>query len=85
MRKIYLNKVSLASAKNKFLSKFNDLRTKTEKMPVDKAVGRVTAKAIYSKRSAPNFYASAMDGIAVKAFDTNGASERNPIELKKEK
>lgn len=85
MRKIYLDKVSLASAKNKFFGRFHKLRTEAEKIAVEESVGRVTSKAIYAKRSAPNFYASAMDGIAVKSVDTSGASERNPINLKKGK
>jgi putative molybdopterin biosynthesis protein len=85
MRKIYLDKVSLASAKNKFFGRFHKLRTEAEKIAVEESAGRVTSKAIYARRSAPNFYASAMDGIAVKSVDTSGASERNPINLKKGK
>ena len=85
MRKIYLDKVSLQSAKNKFFGKFHNLRTEAEEITVEESAGRVTSKAIYARRSAPNFYASAMDGIAVKSADTAGASERNPINLKKGK
>ena len=85
MRKIYLDKVSLQRAKSIFLGKFHNLRTTEEEIKVEESVGRVTAKAIYARRSAPNFYASAMDGIAVKSADTAGASERNPIRLKRGK
>ena len=39
------------------------------------AVGRVTAEPVWAARSSPSFDASAMDGIAVRAADTVGASE----------
>lgn len=83
MRKIYLDKLSLEEAKEKFFMRFKELRTETEEIAVENTVGRVTSRAIYATRSAPDFYASAMDGIAVRAADTAGASERNPINLKK--
>jgi len=85
MRKIYLNKVSLAEAKQKFFGKFHNLRTEAEEIEVEKTIGRVSSEAVYARRSAPNFYASAMDGIAVKSEITAGASERNPVKLKKGK
>jgi len=83
MRKIYLDKLSLKDAKNKFLSEFKNLRTSFQKVKIENSLGKVTSEAVYAKRSAPDFYASAMDGIAVKASSTAGASERNPIKLKK--
>ncbi len=45
------------------------------------AVGRVLAKPVFARLSAPNFHAAAMDGIAVKAEDTFGASETDPRQL----
>ena len=82
MRKIYLDKLSLEEAKEKFLREFKDLRTSIEKVDIENSLNKVTAEAVYAKRSAPDFYAAAMDGIAVKASNTAGASERNPIRLK---
>jgi putative molybdopterin biosynthesis protein len=43
------------------------------------AVGRVTAEPVWATRSSPSFDASAMDGIAVRAADTVGASESTPV------
>jgi len=43
------------------------------------AVGRVTAEPVFARRSSPSFDAAAMDGIAVRAADTIGASETTPV------
>jgi len=45
------------------------------------ALGRVTAGPIWAKLSAPHYHASAMDGYAVRAADTIGATETAPITL----
>ena len=42
------------------------------------ALGRVTAAPIWALRSSPAYDASAMDGIAVRAADTFGATETAP-------
>lgn len=44
-------------------------------------VGRVLAYTIHAKHDVPNFDRSAMDGYAVRAEDTYGAEEDNPIML----
>lgn len=46
------------------------------------SLGRVSSKAVIALVSSPNYNASAMDGIAVKAKATFTASEANPIRLK---
>ena len=45
------------------------------------AAGRVTAEAIWARISAPHYHASAMDGYAVRAKDTEGATETSPLRL----
>jgi putative molybdopterin biosynthesis protein len=45
------------------------------------AVGRVTAEAVWATRSSPPFDAAAMDGIAVRAAETAGASDTTPVLL----
>src|SRR3954471_10159892 len=47
------------------------------------AVGHVTAAPVWAQRSSPSFDASAMDGIAVRAADTVGASESTPVLLER--
>lgn len=53
----------------------------TVELPVSQALGRKTAEAVYSRRSVPHFLASAMDGIALQAAKTYGATETTPIRL----
>ncbi len=47
----------------------------------ENALGRVLAAPVWAKLSSPHYNASAMDGFAVEASSTNGASETNPLEL----
>jgi putative molybdopterin biosynthesis protein len=81
MVKKYLDKISLTDALEKLKNSFKNLRTKSEKIKTIDSEGRVTVNSVLARRSAPDFYASAMDGIAVKAQKTAGASERAPIQL----
>jgi putative molybdopterin biosynthesis protein len=56
-------------------------RLETVRLPLDRAVGRVTAEPVWATRSSPPFDAAAMDGIAVHSADTIGASETSPVRL----
>src|SRR5499427_8198432 len=51
------------------------------RVPVADAAGRVTAEPVWATRSSPPFDAAGMDGIAVRAADTVGASETTPVFL----
>ncbi len=53
----------------------------SETVSVPDAVGRVLAEAVFAKLSSPGFHAAAMDGIAVMAENTFGASESRPKQL----
>lgn len=52
-----------------------------ETIPVTESLNRITGKAVYAKYCSPLFNAAAMDGIAVNAAKTEGASEGAPVEL----
>ncbi|NQT56955.1 MAG: molybdopterin biosynthesis protein [Desulfobacteraceae bacterium] len=85
-RQVYLSMKSLEEAKELFFSRFGpDQRTEVESIKVEDALGRITANAVFAKRSAPSFHSAAMDGIAVKAEQTYGTTERHPKLLKIEK
>lgn len=56
-------------------------RLDTARVPLDAAVGRVTAAPVWATRSSPVGDAAAMDGIAVRAADTTGASPTTPLRL----
>ncbi len=52
-----------------------------ERIPAESACGRVTAAPVYARISSPHYNAAAMDGFAVKAASTFGASETTPRQL----
>ena len=79
-RKRYLRKHALGAALERFLGAVA-LRPATERVAVEDALGRTTAAPIFAKRSAPHYHGAAMDGIAVRAEDTFGASEFSPLTL----
>lgn len=82
-RNVYLSNLEVEAAQNKFFGSIEALKDDaTEKIQTLDSLGRITAKPVFAKISAPHFNASAMDGIAVKAESTYGADERNPVVLK---
>lgn len=52
-----------------------------ECLPLDQAVGRISARPVWAKLSSPHYHASAMDGFALRAQDSEGAADRNPVTL----
>lgn len=55
--------------------------TKTEQVPIIESLGRVSAENVVSKASVPPFSRAAMDGYAVRARDTFGASKLKAVRL----
>jgi putative molybdopterin biosynthesis protein len=53
----------------------------SEEVPLDEALGRVTAEPVWAHLSSPHYHAAAMDGFALRAVDTSGASDRTPLTL----
>ena len=82
----YLTNLPLEEAKSKFVDALKAIGFGPEKesIPVMNACGRITARAVYAHISAPHYLASAMDGIALKAELTFGATETTPVTLQKE-
>ena len=85
-RNIYLNKLTLKEAQNKFnktLLKYGLVYPlKGELISTEDSLGRITAEPIFAKISSPYYQAAAMDGVVVRARDTYEASESSPITLK---
>jgi putative molybdopterin biosynthesis protein len=84
-RDIYVGNMSLEKAQSKWqkaLSAHRVFNGQNTELSVDDALGRVTAEAVFAKRSSPFYNASAMDGIAVQFQDTIGASETSPVLLR---
>ncbi len=86
MKHNYLNNAELNKAKGEYILHLEGIgfSHSTEILSVGEACGGVLAEAVYAKICSPHYNASAMDGIAVKAADTYGASESSPVILTKE-
>lgn len=81
-RNVYLSMKPLEEARALFLERFGaGRRTTSEEIPVEAAQGRVTAEPLFARLSAPTEHAAAMDGIAVRAAETYGTTERTPRTL----
>jgi len=81
-RNVYLNMKTLQEARKILFERFDGSGICAgETVPVPDAVGRVLAGPVAAKVSSPHFHSAAMDGIAVKAEKTFGASETHPVEL----
>ena len=84
-RNIYLEDIPLEDAQTVFHKALTDAGVwrplLTETIPVSQANGRFTGTAVWAKISAPHYHASAMDGYALRAQDSEGAMETNPIRL----
>ena len=55
---------------------------RTEAVPLEAADGRVVAATLESPGNVPHYRRAAMDGYAVRAEDTFGASDRSPAVLR---
>jgi putative molybdopterin biosynthesis protein len=53
----------------------------SEEIALEDGLGRVTARAVWARVSAPHYHAAAMDGYALRSADTHGATDRNPVRL----
>lgn len=79
----YLRTVSVEEALNMLFNRFKPWEyQKTEVIDTRNALKRVTAEPVFALRSVPHYHGAAMDGIALDARKTFGASESHPIRLK---
>lgn len=81
MKQRFLNSASIDEALTKWLSCFCERPSVTEVVAVSKALGRITSEPVVAENSSPHYVASAMDGIAVMAGNTRGASPGRALSL----
>jgi len=81
-RNIYLHDVALSEAIAAWHTALGSLNLLaplgTETIPIAQARNRVTAEPVWARISSPHYHASAMDGYAVQADQTHGATETHP-------
>lgn len=83
MKHNYLTNIPLEQAVSDYLAALEGagMASRTETVSVTEALGRITARAVYAAICSPHYHASAMDGIALDAKLTFGASETTPVTL----
>lgn len=85
-RDVYLKEVSLDEAWSRFREALRDAGREHplsgEQVPLAEALGRITAEAVWARLSSPHYHACAMDGYALRAADSEGASEGHPVGLR---
>jgi putative molybdopterin biosynthesis protein len=81
----YLEDIPLSDALARWWSALADAGASAplpgEPVPLDEAAGRITAEPVWARISSPHYHAAAMDGYAVRAEETRGASETHPVDL----
>ncbi|MCK5635653.1 MAG: molybdopterin biosynthesis protein, partial [Anaerolineales bacterium] len=84
-RSVFLQDVPLQKARSRFEHALRDADLweplGPESIPLDQALGRISAEPVWAQISSPHYHASAMDGYALRAAETEGASDRNPVAL----
>ncbi len=85
-RKVYLEDIPLDEAWRRLIAAMERAGQwaafSGQDVPLDEALGRVTARPVWATLSSPGYHASAMDGYAVRSADTLGATETAPVRLK---
>ena len=81
---VYLHDIPLPQARARLREALQDANLwrvlGVESIPLDEnALGRVTAEPIWAEISSPHYHASAMDGFAIRAEDTNGAQPSTAV------
>ena len=77
----FLSVVSPDEAQRRFREAVDFSPLEAEACPVGRALGRVLAGEIRAEHDVPAFTRSNFDGFAVRAQDTYGATEEEPVRL----
>ena len=77
----YLKKKSLADTLALFVRQLPLRPREPDLVAVEESLHRITAAPVFARMSAPHYHGAAMDGIAVRAEDTFGATDASPVEL----
>ena len=84
-RRYYLSDVPLDEAVDRFHAALGQVGAPalmpSENVSLEAALGRTTAEPVWARISSPHYDSAAMDGVAVRAADTVGATETAPLTL----
>src|SRR5437660_231444 len=77
----FLDVIDRDEAERRFRAALDLRPLETENVPLNAALGRVLADDVVAPLDVPSFDRSNVDGFAVQAADTFGASEDKPLTL----
>ena len=80
MGRVFKTHTSFEEAKQVFFEQIFPLR-ESEEIALENCAGRVLAREVIAGRNVPHYRRSAVDGYAVKASETFGASPSSPVLL----
>jgi putative molybdopterin biosynthesis protein len=84
-RKVYLEDIPLSEAWDRLTRQLSEAGLwqplPGELIPLEAALGRVTASPVWARLSSPHYHAAAMDGYAIRATDTAAATDSAPVTL----
>ncbi len=80
-RQYYLEDIPMDEARRRLADALADRLNPLpgEEIPLREALGRVTAAPVWAKISSPHYHAAAVDGFALEAAATLGATETRPL------
>ena len=79
----FKDRTRVAAARERLLERV-PIHGRTERVPLLDADGRAIASEVTADRNVPHYRRAAMDGFAVRAADTFGASDRSPAVLRED-
>ncbi|MCL2169961.1 MAG: molybdopterin-binding protein, partial [Defluviitaleaceae bacterium] len=80
-RNLYLTNIPIDEALANFRARLGDAPISTEVVETRRALGKMTAQAVFARNSSPMYDCAAMDGIAVESRKTHGAGGTSPMTL----
>lgn len=84
MRKYYLEDIPMEEAQQRLREALSERAQplQGQDVPLNHALGRVTAEPVWARISSPHYHAAAVDGYAVYHANTLNATETRPIRLR---
>lgn len=77
----FFNVVSIEGAKGLLMERFSDYKFEVEEVDIIDSKNRILAEVVVSNINVPDFNRSTVDGYAIKAEDSHGASDGIPSVL----
>ena len=81
-RRVFRSLSSVDQVRSEIWARLRGFERRIEEIPLAEALGRVLAEDVVSPVDIPGFDRATKDGYAVRAEDTFGADQENPVSLR---